>query len=109
MTPRDQHVIDLAAREAQLKAQGRDLTKDVPPIGTDGESLRSHRGFEGISDAMLEERATFNLRDHMANRAVQVPNNEMGMLNLNKLSIDDLRALIHLAVGELQTREGDKD
>ena len=52
-------------RQRELEKRHRDLSKPVDPIGSTADSLRSVRGFENITDADLENRATFNLRDHM--------------------------------------------
>lgn len=96
----DASVIANAKRQAELEALHRDVTKPVPPPGTDGDSLRHIRGMEQISDEMLQERATFNLKEHMAKQGAGA-----GALDLAKLSTEELEGLANAAAREMQTRE----
>ncbi len=104
----DARVIANAQRQAELQARHRDLTKPVPPIGTDADSLRQVKGFEGITDAMLDERANFNLRDHMkgiaSQKIVMHVSPSAGVIDLHKMSVDDLHGLAGAALSELEQR-----
>lgn len=95
--------IEAARRQAELEGRHRDLTKEIPPLGTNGASIRSHKSFEGISDAILEERAKFNLRDHMLGVKAQ----ESKTLNLGSMTPEELQGLAQAAAQELESRKGD--
>lgn len=86
-------------RQKELEARHRDLTKPIPALGSTPESLRGQRGFEGITDEMLAERANFNLKDHMA----KPPQANM---DLRKMTPQELRGLAQAAASELDNREG---
>ncbi len=104
----DARVIANAQRQAELEARHRDLTKPVPPIGTDAESLRQVKGFEGITNEMLDERANFNLRDHMKGNSVKVATmlheQRRSDLDLSKMTEEELHGLAGAALSELEQR-----
>lgn len=100
----DATVLANARRQAELEAQHRDLTQPVPPVGTDGDSIRRVKGFEQITDEMLQERATFNLKDHMANMNAIAARSS---IDLTKMTADELRGLAEAAVTELGRKEKD--
>ena len=102
----DASVLANAKRQAELEARGRDLTKPMPPPGYDGESLRTVRGMSEITDEMLAERATFNLKDHMAGTAATakaVAQNPT--LNLAAMSKDQLEAIAQATMTEIAQRQ----
>ncbi len=104
----DATVLANAQRQAQLEAQHRDLTKPVPPPGTDGASIRQLKGFEGITDEMLQERATFNLKDHMAKLPPQITKGAVvnaTVIDLKMLSKEELLGLVDAAAQELAQKE----
>ena len=107
MNARDHHVIQQAAeaarRQAELEGRFRDGSAYVPPLGANGDSIRSYRGFEGISDEMLRERANFSLQAHMAG----VKPAEPKVLDLAAMSPEELRGLAQAAATELESREED--
>ena len=105
--PNDAQVIANAIRQAELEKRHRDLTKPVPPIGTDGESLRNVKGFEQISDEMLEERANFNLREHMRKVGATLPAKPpiQSVVDLSSMSPEELRGLAGAAQSELAQKE----
>ncbi len=90
------------ARQAELEKRHRDLTKPVPPLGSDGDSLRSIRGFENITDQDLQHRATFNLKDHLAGKgsAVAIATPQSGTVDLSSMTRDQLLTLAESALGE---------
>lgn len=94
------------ARQSELEARHRDLTKPVPPLGSTPESLRSIKGFENITDAMLEERATFSLKDKMtaAGFAPSVTRGRTLEVNLAALSKDELLNLADALLTEASRR-----
>ncbi len=95
-----------ARRQAELEKRHRDLTKPVPPVGSDGDSLRGVKGFEGITDEILEERANFNLRSmHTTQTPVgklSVPN--ILPINLRAMTAEELHALAGAALTEFEQR-----
>ena len=99
----DARVISNAQRQAELEARHRDLTKPVPPVGSTPESIRQVKGFEGITDQMLDERATFNLADHMkGQRNVTLAKNDT--LDLQKMTTEELQGLAGATMSELEQR-----
>ncbi len=98
----DATVIANARRQAELEARNRDLTKPEVQLGSTGDSLRSVRGMENITDEMLQERATFNLKDHMAKQTAKI---EAKTLDLKTLSAEELRGLRDAADQELAQKE----
>ncbi len=112
----DARVIANAQRQAELQARHRDLTKPVPPIGTDADSLRQVKGFEGITDAMLDERANFNLADHMkgmGKRSIAVNefkveglsgDGRMATVDLQRMTAEELQGLADATLSELEQR-----
>ncbi len=103
----DARVIANAQRQAELQARHRDLTKPVPPIGTDGDSLRSVKGFEGITDEALQERATFNLQEHMKGMpkvATMTHESRRSDIDLSKMTEEELHGLAGAALSELEQR-----
>lgn len=82
----DSQVIANARRQAELEARHRDLTKPMPPTGSDGDSLRAVKGFEGITDEMLAERANFSPRKVVPGRAGTASE----PINLTKLTAEQL-------------------
>ncbi len=108
----DARVIANAQRQAELQARHRDLTKPVPPIGTDADSLRQVKGFEGITNEMLEERANFNLADHMKGQKQSTvarfphrPDLSAGQsINLQSMTEEELHGLAGAALSELEQR-----
>ncbi len=112
----DARVIANAQRQAELQARHRDLTKPVPPVGSTPESIRDVKGFEGITDAMLDERATFNLQDHMkgmGKRSIAVNefkveglsgDGRMATLDLQRMTEEELHGLAGAALSELEQR-----
>jgi hypothetical protein len=102
MTGRDGQTVNAAIRQAQLEAKHRDLTKPQPVIGTTNESIRTVQGFEGISDEILNERATFNLKDHMQGiRRPQTSNS----VDLTKMTPEELRGLAQAAETQAKLKE----
>src|SRR5215472_14674283 len=99
MNAREAHVIqqtaEAAKRQAELEKTFRDGSAPVPPLGTNGASIRSYRGFEGITDEILKERANFNLQEHLA--GVKKPA-EPKVLDLGAMSPEELRGLAQAAV-----------
>ncbi len=90
------------ARQKELESRGRDLTKPEVQLGSTPESLRSVRGFERITDEMFEERATFNLKNVHAS-TMQIAN--PAVVDMRKMTEDELRGLAKAAVAELDNRE----
>jgi hypothetical protein len=102
----DARVIANAIRQAELTKQHRDLTKPVPPAGTDGDSLRQVHGMEGITDEMLQERASFNLRDHLAIRSSAVAvAAKPATIDLSTMSAEELAGLEKAAKQERKNKE----
>ncbi len=91
------------ARQKELEARGRDLTKPEVQLGSTPESLRSVKGFEHITDEMLEERATFKLREPVRTSTMQIAN--PALVDMRRMSEDELRGLAKAAVAELDNRE----
>lgn len=81
------------ARQAELEKRHRDLTKPVPPLGSDGDSLRSIRGFEGITDEMLREREAHS-------RGTMVAKVSQQTVNLSKMTREELLGLADAALSE---------
>jgi hypothetical protein len=103
----DSAVLANAKRQAELEARHRDLTKTIPPPGTDGDSLRAIPGMAGISDEMLDERANFNLKDHMQKTpTVCIDAWSPPRIDLTKLTPEELYGLQNAARTELAQREG---
>lgn len=93
-------------RQRELEKRHRDLSKPVDPIGSTADSLRSVRGFENITDADLENRATFNLRDHMAKKpqAVSVAS-PTSTIDLTAMSPEELAGLEKAARQQRKSKE----
>jgi hypothetical protein len=112
----DATVLANAKRQAELEARGRDLTKPMPPPGTDGDSLRAIPGMANITDEMLAERASFNLKDHMLNVPVKLRGQDPGgnfrsergrsEIDLASMTREELYGLQNAARAELAQREG---
>ena len=85
------------ARQEELRSRHRDLTKPVNPIGSDLESLQSVKGFENITAADLENRATFNLKDHMAKQTVTAVA-QSNRINLQSMTREELLGLADAAL-----------
>lgn len=103
----DGRVLANAIRQAQLEASHRDVTKPQPPAGTDGDSLRKIRGFDQISDQMLNERASFSLKNHMAGlkpTSVSV-RGDRNTLDLSAMSAEELAGLEKAAKQERKNKE----
>ena len=105
-------VITAAQRQAELEARHRDLTKVIPPPGTDGDSLRALKGFESVTDEMLAERATFNLKDHMRGAKITTvttvdAGEQARTVDMAAMSPEELRGLIEAAARELEQKEPD--
>ena len=102
MTGKDGQTIAAAIRQAQLEAKHRDLTKPQPVIGSTKESIRTVKGFEGITDEMLDERASFNLQDHM--QGIRRPQFE-NSVDLTKMTPTELRGLAAAAQQQALMKE----
>ncbi len=102
----DARVIANAQRQAELQARHRDLTKPVPPIGTDADSLRQVKGFEGITDEMLDERANFNLADHMKGmpKSNIITASQVKTIDIQHMSVEELQGLADATMSELEQR-----
>lgn len=98
----DASVLANARRQAELEASHRDVTKPQPPPGATAESLRQVRGMSGITDEMLAERATFNLKDHMKKAPPPAPTAEV---NLSVMTPEQLEALEKAAAMESKARK----
>lgn len=96
-------VDDVKRREAELKATFRDVTAHEQVIGRTGDSLRAVRGFGGITDEMLAERAAFNLKEHLSKTSAQP-----GTMDISQMSDQELAALRTAAEIEQAVRQGDK-
>lgn len=104
----DGRVIANAIKQAELEARNRDVTKPQPPAGTDGDSLRKIRGFDQISDQMLQERASFSLKDHMAGRTAGVlsaPVPKPAALDLTSMTTEELAGLEKAARQQRKSKE----
>ncbi len=98
----DATVLANAKRQAELEALGRDLTKPVPPIGTTPESIREK--FPNLTDEILQERATFNLKDHMA----KISTGAIGQhpsVDLTRMSPEELAGLEKAARQQRKQKE----
>lgn len=102
MTGRDGQTVNAAIQQAKLEAKHRDLTKPQPVIGSTKESIRTVQGFEGITDEILDERATFNLKDHM--QGIRRPQTE-NAVDLTKMSAEELRGLAQAAEQQAALKE----
>jgi len=102
----DARVIANAQRQAELEARHRDLTKPVPPVGSTPESIRQVKGFEGITDQMLDERATFNLADHM--KGMPKPGSNLTVksntIDIQHMTVEELQGLADATMSELEQR-----
>lgn len=92
----------ISEREAELRARFKDVTKPEAPLGSTPESLRQHPGFENITDADLQNRATFNLKDHLAGKSV--PPAVPLSVNLRTMTVDELHGLAEATLNEMATR-----
>lgn len=88
---------EAAKRQRELEATHRDLTKEMPPPGSTGDSLRAIRGMENITDEMLRERANFNAKDP------RPAAREVG-LDFRKMSPEELAAVQQAAEAEEKAR-----
>lgn len=103
----DASILANAKRQAELEARGRDLTKQMPPPGQTGESLRQIKGMEQITDEMLAERANFNLREHMKGKSTAVTVGQtVDRVDLSAMSPDELSGLLDATMREMAQREG---
>ncbi len=91
------------ARQRELEARHRDLTKIPDPPGSTAESLRAIKGFEGITDEMLRERELGPFRQTTAftKKLTQAP-----LIDLRTMTPEELRGLAQAAVTELHQRDG---
>lgn len=101
----DGRVIANAIKQAELESRNRDVTKPQPPAGTDGDSLRKIRGFDQISDQMLQERASFSLKDHMAGRTGVVTVSKPAALDLTSMTAEELAGLEKAARQQRKSKE----
>lgn len=110
MSNADARVIANATRQAELEARHRDLTKAMPPIGTDGDSLRANPQFAGITDEMLAERATFNLQEHLKNGKHLVGPiatvHHTASVDLTNMTVEELQGLADAALKQAATKQG---
>lgn len=97
----DASVLANAQRQAELEARHRDLTKAVAAPGTDGDSLRTLKGMEQITDEMLDHRAHF---DPKAKPAHQIQTIKSDTLNLSTMSCEELLGLADAALTEASRR-----
>lgn len=92
------------ARQAELEKRHRDLTKPVLPAGSDGDSLRAVKGFEGITDEMLKEREMFSLGKSLpaiSKEMIQEQHN----FNLHLMSVEELHGLAEAVLNEAANRQ----